>query len=78
MIFSLAFGNLKESLILTVIGVTTGVILMLILRNSEYPVGAVGYLLAAGVYLIGTILGLWLALKSRDKKKPLELLQVKE
>lgn len=51
---------------------------MLILRNSEYPVGAVGYLLAAGVYLIGTILGLWLALKSRDKKKPLELLQVKE
>ena len=51
---------------------------MLIFRNSEYPVGAVGYLLAAGVYLIGTILGLWLALMSRDKKKPLELLQVKE
>lgn len=70
--------SIKESLIPTVIGVTTGVILMLILRNSEYPVGAVGYLLAAGVYLIGTILGLWLALKSRDKKKPLELLQVKE
>ncbi|WP_425539264.1 ABC transporter permease [Microaceticoccus formicicus] len=70
--------SIKESLILTVIGVSTGVILMLILRNSEYPVGVVGYLLAAGVYLIGTILGLWLALMSRDKKKPLELLQVKE
>lgn len=70
--------SIKESLLLTLIGVLFGVLLMIVLRKIEYSIGTTGYILAAGSYTIGTILGLMLALKNRDSKKPLELLQVKE
>ena len=67
-----------ENIILTLIGIIISTIIIIIITSKSYPIPLVKYVNIIGGYLLGTIVGLILAIVKVTNKKPLEMLQVKE
>ena len=69
---------LLEGLLIPVIGIILGFLVMRIFTEPMYEISIATYGVIGGAYLAGTIIGLFFAIRNVIKKKPLELLQVKE
>ena len=67
-----------ENIILTLIGIFISTIIMILITLGSYSIPLVKYASIIGGYLLGTIVGLILAIEKVTSKKPLEMLQVKE
>ena len=68
----------RENLILILIGIILACGLIIGITANDYPIGIDKYVKVIGGYLLGSILGLILGIGRVNKKKPLEMLQVKE
>lgn len=68
----------RENILLVLIGIIISAIIIIPITINTYPIGLDKYVMAIGGYLLGTIIGLMLSIGKVTKKKPLEMLQVKE
>lgn len=68
----------RENVLLVLIGIIAACGLIIGITANTYPIGIDKYIMVIGGYLLGSILGLILGIGRVAKKKPLEMLQVKE
>lgn len=67
-----------ENIILTLIGISIAAIIILLITSGIYSIPLGKYAMVMGGYIFGTIVGLILSIGKVTRKKPLEMLQVKE